>query len=148
MEKKTATDINPFFEWAVWGHLESEKNLELILLKGHLLLEVVLESVLRYFDFENPENYSFYHKIVCFEKLNFPNEKNQAFMSNCLKNINSLRNKLAHEFQFNVENGELEKWSLEILENLRGMKWTKYTTRTKIIHSFSILSRNLLDLKN
>ncbi len=35
---ESTNQIDPLFEWAVFGHLDRETNLELILLKGHLLL--------------------------------------------------------------------------------------------------------------
>lgn len=138
--------INDLFEWAIWGHLESEKNIELILLKGHLLLEMTLENFLKQNKIENCDDYSFYRKIISFENLEITDNSKQIFIANSLKNINKLRNKLAHEFKFNATNGELEKWSSEIFNNLQGTKWTNYTKRTKIVHSFSILSRNILDL--
>lgn len=147
MPKKTTKDLNLFCEWAVWGHLDSETNLELIVLKGHLLLEIVLDSVLLSFDLKNPKDYSFHRKIVFFEKLNITETKKQILISNCLRDINKMRNKLAHEFEFDVNNDNLERWSVKIHDNLNGRKWTKYTRRTKIIHSFSILSLNLLDLR-
>jgi hypothetical protein len=148
MENNEKLNINPLFEWAVWGHLESERNLELILLKGHLLLEFTLESFLRHNKIDDCEDYSFYRKISCFENFDITDKPKQTFIINSLKVINILRNKLAHEFLFDLTSGELENWSSEILNNLQGMKWSKYTTRTRIVHSFSILSRNILDLKN
>lgn len=148
MDDKEEVNINPLYEWAVWGHLESEKNMELILLKGHLLLEMTLESFLRHNKIENCDDYSFYRKISYFESSDITDKSKQIFISNSLRAINKLRNKLAHEFEFDLTSEELENWSSEILNNLKGMKWSKYTTRTRIVHSFSILSRNILDLKN
>ena len=148
MENNEKVTINPIFEWAVWGHLESERNLELILLKGHLLLEITLESFLKQNRFENCDDYSFHRKISCFENIDIEDKSKQIFLANSLKIINILRNKLAHEFNFNLTSGELETWSTQILNNLEGMKWTKYTSRTRIVHAFSILSRNILELKD
>jgi hypothetical protein len=56
-------------EWAVWGHLNSKNDLELILLKGHLLLEIILEIVLTRSSIINCEDYSFYRKITVYEKI-------------------------------------------------------------------------------
>lgn len=39
-------DFDPLVEGAVWGKLYSITDLELILLKGHLLLEQIVEIVL------------------------------------------------------------------------------------------------------
>ncbi len=41
-----ASKIDPLLEWAVFVHLDRKTDLELILLKGHLLLETILETVL------------------------------------------------------------------------------------------------------
>jgi hypothetical protein len=57
-----------------------------------------------------------------------------------------LRNKFAHEFNFDIDNGEFELWSSNIQEKLKGKKFTKYTFRTKIVHSFSILAKSILEL--
>lgn len=146
MENNEKPNINPLFEWAVWGHLESERNIELILLKGHLLLEMTLDFFFKHNNIENCNDYLFNRKIICFENSDITDKSKQIIITNSLKIINKLRNKLAHEFQFDLTSGELEKWSSEILNNLQGMKWSKYTSRTRIVHSFSILSRNILDL--
>jgi len=140
--------IDPLVEWAVWGHLESQTNLELILLKGHLLLEIILETVLKRNNILDCENYSFHKKIIAIEKIIVKDNLKRDFITSSLKDINRLRNKIAHEFHFEIENGELELWSSNILKNLKGKKYTKYTFRTKIVHSFSIISKNLLDLTN
>ena len=57
-------EIDPLIEWAVWGHLGTQTDLELILLKGHLLLEPILEIVLKRNNFQDIENYSFYKKLL------------------------------------------------------------------------------------
>lgn len=41
---KSKDSINFLLEWAVWGHLSDKKALYLIFLKGHLMIEHVLES--------------------------------------------------------------------------------------------------------
>lgn len=139
-------NLDPLIEWAVWGHLDSEKNLELILLKGHLLLEIILEGVLRRSNVTEFENYSFHRKIIAFEQIATNNGAEKDFIVLSLKSINRIRNKIAHEFYFDIENGEFEQWSSNILNNLTGTKHTKFTYRTKLVHSFSILSKNLLEL--
>ncbi|MBL7971493.1 MAG: hypothetical protein JNL03_08230 [Prolixibacteraceae bacterium] len=144
--KSEESNINLFYEWAIWGHLESEKNLELILLKGHLLLEVVLDSLL-FDDKKDYKNYSFHRKVTYLENLDVKEESRQRFIVMALRDLNKMRNKLAHEFKYDIANGEFDEWSSRIHDNLEGMKWTRYTRRTKIIHSFSILAKNILDIK-
>lgn len=140
--------IDIFVEWAVWGHLDSRTDLELILLKGHLLLEIVLESVLKRNNILQCENYSFHRKIIALEKIDLENTIKKSLIISSLNDINMLRNKVAHEFYFDIENGGFELWASNILDNLKGNKFSKYTFRTKIVHAFSILSLNLLDLTN
>lgn len=142
MEYKT----DPLVEWAVWGHLSSKNDPELILLKGHLLLEIVLETTLKRSNNIECENYSFHRKIVALEQVSVTNEVKKDFTILSLKTINRLRNKIAHDFHFNIENGEFELWSSNVLNNLKGTKYTKFTYRTKLIHSFSTLSRNIIEL--
>jgi len=35
-------ELSQLMEWAVWAHLDSQKNIELVLLKGHMMLEVMV----------------------------------------------------------------------------------------------------------
>lgn len=134
-------------EWAVWAHLDSETNLELILLKGHLLLEGILDTTLGRNGIEDYESCSFFRKIRAFNKIGFEDVSKKEFIASALVEINRLRNKLAHEFHFEVKNGELQLWSSKILEILKGTKFTRYTFRTKIVHAFSNLAITILELR-
>ena len=138
--------FDALFEWAIFGHLNYKTDLELILLKGHLILEGILETALNRVNIEGSENFSFHRKIEALERVDFENNLKKNFIIISLKDLNKLRNKLAHDFFFDIKNGEFELWSLNILENLRGEKYTKYTFRTKIVHSFSTISKNILEL--
>ena len=140
-------NIDPLFEWAVWGHLQSKTDLELILLKGHLLLEMTIETSLKRHDINDIENFSFYKKIIELEKCMSTDFKNKELIIDSLVQINKLRNKLAHEFEFEIKESSFKDWSQNIISNLDGMKWSKYTNRTKIIHAFSILAINILNAK-
>jgi len=139
--------IDPFIEWLVWGSLEPKTDLELILLKGHLLLEKVIETVLNRYGIREIENYSFYKKIIELKKV-VPHEiKNKDLIIESLIILNRLRNKLAHELDYEVENDDdFAEWFTNILASLKGRKWCKYTHRTKIVHSFSVLAINVLNM--
>jgi len=138
--------IDPLVEWAVWGHLDSKTDLELILLKGHLLIEMVIDTALGRCAKQNYKNYSFYKKILVLEKVDFKENPKIGLIISSLKVLNNLRNKLAHEFHSDINNGEFEQWASKILENMDGVKFSKYTYRTKIVHSFSVLAINILKL--
>ncbi|MFL0354767.1 hypothetical protein [Xanthomarina sp. GH4-25] len=135
-------------EWAVWGHLDSRTDLELILLKGHLLIEQILDGKLNRCGIENRKSLSFYSKILAIEKLDFEQTEKKKIILNALKKLNKLRNNLAHDYKFDLNNGELELWAKGILKNLNGEKYTRFTFRTKIVHAFSTLTINILELTN
>ena|SRR5690606_11339425 len=135
--------IDFLYEWTVWAHLQSESNLELVLLKGHLLLELAIETTLSRHNIKNAENYSFHRKITELEKCISENQLAEIIIDS-LYYINRLRNKLAHEVNYEINSSDLEDWSNKIIANLNGTKWTKFTFRTKVMHAFSILTINIL----
>ena len=143
ISKETLTFI---IEWAIWAKLSSKKDLELILLKGHLLLEVVLDTVLVTNEIKDSRNFSFHRKISLLRKVYAMNCGKQDLICSLLSEINQLRNKMAHENGFDINNGEFESWGLVVLENFVGTKFTNYTFKTKIVHAFSVLAKNILDL--
>lgn len=144
--KRKEYEIDFLAEFAVWSNLHYLTDLELILLKGHLLLEFMLNIVLSRNDIEDYENFSFYKKLKVFETIDFEKTLRKDLLISYLKRLNKLRNNIAHEYSFDINNGELERLSLEILQNLKGKKFTKYTFKTKIVHSFSVLSINILEM--
>jgi hypothetical protein len=145
MSKSQKLDL--LYEWAVWGHLSSKKDIELILLKGHLMLETALETTLSRNNILKNDNYSFYRKLTILEDVIVAENPDKEFIVNSLKKINLMRNKLAHEFFYNELDNDIEEWSKCILMNLKGEKYSKFTYRTRIVHSFSILTLNLLKIK-
>lgn len=144
--KKLDDGVILLIEWSIFVQLDRKTDLEFILLKGHLILENILRLVLERNNISEVENYSFYRKIIAFEALEDKNRLRQEFIVASLKDINRLRNKIAHEFNFDITNGEFEIWSTNILNNLKGEKFSKYTYKTKIFHSFSMLAKNILEM--
>ncbi|WP_172805232.1 hypothetical protein [Aquiflexum balticum] len=139
-------DSDFLVEWAVWGDLQSKSDLELILLRGHILIDKVLFIALNRKRFQNCDTFSFHSKVKAIETTMFFDKEKHEFIYMPLHELNNLRNKLAHEIDFTFRNGEFEKWSIKILKNLDGTKYTKFTRRTKIINSFSFLAKAILDL--
>ncbi len=136
-----------FIEWGVWANLDSLTDYSLILLNGHIFLEKVLELGLDRLGVTDPEKQSFNSKVIRLKNLlNDSSQKESIIQS--LKELNRLRNKLAHEFKFDIKNGEFEKWSEEVHLNFEGMKYTKFTARTRIVHSFSFLAKRILEAVN
>lgn len=131
-------------EWSVWANLDSCENLELTLLKGHLILELIMDSILSSKNASYSE-LSFFRKVKVI-KGEFENASNKPIFHYLLE-LNNLRNKLAHEYNFKVESGELQRWADSVLSTNMGMKYTKFTYRTKIVHGFSSLAYSLASLE-
>ena len=132
-------------EWIVWASLEDKKDFETILLKGHLLIEITIDRVLLKSGIEKCEDYSFFRKVNILRNVKECSNKLELIIP-FLERLNSLRNRLAHEALFDINNGEFERWSFDVYDKFKGTKFSKYTHRTKIVHSFSILSKNIIDL--
>ena len=138
--------LDSIYAFAVWGNLDRVKDYELILLKGHLYLEMILTVVLNRMNVEEIDNLSFFKKMKELEKLGFSKQNNWKTIIASLNHLNKIRNKLAHDFMYKSTFEDLTIWSARINENLEGGKFSKYTKRTKIVHAFSTLSKNLLVL--
>lgn len=140
---KMKGEFDFFIEWGVWANLDSMNDYSLILLNGHIFLEKVLELALNRLGLENPENHSFNSKVIRLRNLLKDSSQKESIIQ-ALTELNRLRNKLAHEFKFDVKNGEFEKWSEEVHLNFDGMKYTKFTARARVVHSFSFLAKAIL----
>lgn len=127
------------FEWAVWSALDRHRNIELILLKGHLMLESMIESKLDEHGCMNSRKFSFYKKCVLLEEFEINGE-----LINALLEINRLRNHLAHNYVFDQHEESLVNWAKQIHLKFPSTKFTKYTKRTEIIQAFSALSGHLM----
>ena len=132
-------------EWVVWASLDNKKDFETILLKGHILIEITVDRVLSKSGIDEYKDYSFFRKVNLLRNLKEDNGKLKLIIP-FLERLNSLRNKLAHESLFDINNGEFEGWCFDVYDSCKGTKFSKYTHRTKIIHSFSILSKNIIYL--
>lgn len=130
-------------KWSVWAHLDNEKNLELILLKGHITIELLLDGLLDDRGNKRFSNYSFSRKVAELERLYI-----DATIIAHLRELNKIRNKLAHEFSFDIYEGELARWSESVLCSFPYRKYSKFTYRTKIVHAFSALGAAILDVFN
>ncbi len=139
--------IRSLMEWAVWAHLSDVKHKELLLLKGHLLIEGVLDTVLINEKPKEYEYYSFYKKIQLYSELDFNNKSDHEIIVSLLYRLNALRNRLAHDWNFDINNSQLESWVNDVHKNFKGEKFSKYTDRIKAAHSFSVLTKTILKLE-
>jgi hypothetical protein len=136
----------PLIDWAVWANLDRHRDTELILLKGHLLLEVMIsEGLSARLSLTEPQirKLSFREKLKALAALA---ETDQA-LAEALKflgQLNRLRNKLAHE-PFPELETELATWSDQVLRVFLTRKHQRYTPRTKITQAISALARSMYE---
>ncbi len=138
-------------EWSIWVTLDEHKNLELILLKGHLILESMMEDVINNYLSKDAKiktlHLTYYKKIQLMKLLARDDIKNIDNICAYLTEVNSIRNKLAHNYKFQEEN-ELNKWAERVLSDFPVTKFTKYTFRTKIVHAFAALTMSAYEELN
>lgn len=131
-------------EWIVWSNLDDYKEPELILLKGHLLLDVFLaqrlSSVLNLSEREVDE-FSFFRKLSIFEKVVVGDDSAHKVAIDLARELNSLRNRAAHEVLFKDGPEELLAWSNKVLAVLPSMKFQKYTPRTRTTQAVAALAK-------
>lgn len=132
-------------EWAVWANLDRQQSWELILLKGHLLIESVLietHSRLVLVELTKTRNLSFHRKVQDLKQSQvddklFNDALNFAF------ELNDMRNKLAHEAFVDGLEQDFNSLSSRILLSLPTSKFQKYTTRTKSTQAMATLAKVL-----
>jgi uncharacterized protein YihD (DUF1040 family) len=145
------SDLSKVYECAVGIQLDRVKNIELILLKGHLLIEVAIDNAIRTFNKHNVINckdLSFHKKLQVLEGLqpDIQSDLKQALLH--LKQLNRLRNRLAHEFTFDGGFEDLGRWSETVLVDFPGTKVSRHTFRTKIIQAIGALGSVVVDPKS
>ncbi|MFA5904400.1 MAG: hypothetical protein WC836_10750 [Desulfobacula sp.] len=130
--------------------LDQKKDIELILLKGHLMLEVIIDDVINRCLGENKSIESlrlgFYKKCELLWLLSNNTSEQTELIKTYVLEINRLRNKLAHKFIFEEHETELVKWADDVLATLPEIKISRYTYRTKIVHAFANLSKCMYEL--
>jgi hypothetical protein len=131
-------------DWSVWTNLDRHRSVELILLKGHLLLEVVLAEVLlrRTSLSESQINrLSFYAKSQTLVET----DERLFHVMDHVGQLNRLRNKLAHEPFPQELQMALVAWSERVIAAYAIQKYQKYTHRTKITQAVGALARKIYE---
>ncbi|MCL6688057.1 hypothetical protein M8R19_04935 [Pseudomonas sp. R3.Fl] len=117
------------------------------MLKGHLLLEVFLASGLSQrtsLTDSQINNLSFSAKVRALAEVGEQLSKAMEYA----RQLNRLRNKLAHEpFPEELES-ELNSWSEKVLSSFSIQKHQKYTRRTKATQAIAALARNVYELSH
>lgn len=112
MESKAEIDF-------ITTHLRNISALELILLKGHLIFEHQVNTLIKTYYLANPSVFSslrlsFEQKLKLIECLHRESDSLSTYVSH-LKTLNQLRNKLAHQLDFNPHKDNLIQWAINVL---------------------------------
>lgn len=146
----SAKELTQLMEWAVWAHLDSQKNVELVLLKGHLMLEVMVNAVLSsHFKHGAASDLglSFHKKVELLGHFQAKGDPEFDKIKQAIFQVNRIRNRLAHNWKFEGQD-ELKQWAETVLATFPCVKSTRFTFRTKIVHAFAALARAVGELNN
>lgn len=129
--------------------LKEYKDMEIILLKGHLVLEQVLCQLLSAHQLDlkriNSMNLMFnktLELVMAIDSNVIANEYPH------LKEINKIRNKVAHELFFDDYHDDLKKWASSVLGYTPKTINTNRTYKSHVIKAFSLLAGLLLGKSN
>lgn len=138
MEPKT-------LEYAVEIKLKEYQDMEMILLKGHLILEQTINQLIEEYvkDIKAIEsmNLMFAKKILILQALVGDNFTD-IFCH--LKELNRIRNKVAHELFFEKYHDDLKKWACNVNGHTPITINTKRTYKNQVIKAFAFLSGCLI----
>jgi hypothetical protein len=130
-------------------HLFQLKDVELIVLKGHLILEEELNHFLACFvnDAETFLKIGFmFEKKVSLLSCLVPKQMAKHKIWEQLREINRLRNKLAHNLRFSQYEQQLKRWAIGVLGyNPKTLK-RKVTYRNSVVKAFALLTGHLRGL--
>lgn len=116
-------------EWSVWENLDKINETELLLLKGHVIMDLILSGVI------TEKNSSFHGKASQLGRFS-----EMKLASEYLLKLTKIRNVIAHEFTSDVTREKIFQWSKGVLKDFDCNLFTKLTKRTTIVHSFSALA--------
>ena len=97
-------------------YIEKEKDLSVILLKSHLLIEYYLDHLILLLkeNHGNLRRIGFYEKLQILEKQSPFFKKPGGTMLKSLYALNNVRNNLAHQLNFEISQSELDAIGYEI----------------------------------
>ena len=132
-------------EYAVTVNLKEYQDMEMILLKGHLILEQTLNQIIS--DSVTDSKRIDSMRLMFYKKLELVMALNGSSITAVyphLKEINRIRNKLAHELFFDKYHNELKKWACSVLGHTPKTIDSKKTYKNTVIKSFSYLAGLLI----
>jgi len=120
-------------------HLKNPDELELILLKGHLVLEMALNRILVNYIHEahlSSLNLMFAKKIELVAALKEFNQPIARDELGQLREINRIRNKLAHKLDFAEFHSDLKKWACDVVGYIPTTIYRRRTYRNTLLKAF------------
>lgn len=136
----------PLVGWAVLANLDKQRDSEMILLKGHLYVEMFLKERLRiHYTYSSKmlDSLSFYRMLALLEPDIGEADTVQKDALRLARELNLLRNAIAHEALFDSENAGLHRWADKALSTLPVTKTQKCTRRTRLTHAIAALAKVL-----
>jgi hypothetical protein len=136
-------------EHSVTFTLKEYSDMEMILLKGHLVLEQILNQLIAAHQLDMKRidgmNLMFNKTLELAMALNSDPIKEEYPH---LKEINKIRNKVAHELFFDDYHNDLKKWASAVLGYTPKTIDSKRTYKNHVIKAFAWLSGLLLGISN
>jgi hypothetical protein len=128
-------------------HLKDIDEIEIILLKGHLILEQILNEMLMIYIQDESDldklNLSFSRKLDLLSAL-MNGQKVSIFEFQQLREINRIRNRLAHVLDFSRNHSDLKAWACKILGYTPVTIDRKRTYKNTLLKAFYFLTAFLL----
>lgn len=129
-------------------NFDKYEEIELILLKGHLIIEQLInEALLVHMKDEKALdrlNIMFSKKIDLLTALEGEGSFSSKTIINQLMELNRIRNKLAHHLEFNDYHNDLKKWACSVLGYTPKTIDRKETYRNTVRHAFYRLTGYLV----
>jgi|SRR6185369_5562304 len=104
---------------ALEAHVGRQEDVELMLLKGHLILEQCLNEFLRFYIPDGTDlerlNLTFARKLDLLHALGYRLPGATASDGAHIREINRIRNKLAHRLDFSDYHADLKRWACAVV---------------------------------
>jgi hypothetical protein len=129
---------------ALERHVHHQDEMELLLLKGHLILERCLNELLRFY-ISNPAdaeklNLTFARKLDLLVALGHRLYSPGTPGATQIKEINRIRNKLAHGLDFNDYHADLKAWACSVIGHTPSTLNRRATYLNTVKRAFYVLT--------